>query len=542
MIKRNKNKGFTLIELLIVIGIIAILAAAVIVAINPGRQFAQARNSTRKSHISALYNAILSYRTTQGGGWGDLRDEVVRGAYREVCNTNLENPNCSGMADLSILVEEGQINEIPIDPQKDEGEDSGTGYSVAEGSIILRADLAEREERIQIGDLENFSLGLRSEPTQGGEVVDHTDQETYTQGEVAEIEAIANEGYDFTHWTATDGNIEDENSPETTITMPDEGAVATAHFEGVDVSLATQTEGGGLIEGGYDEYHYGDEVTLVANPDEGWFFDSWSGDTESIIEGGENQEDVTVIVEGDVTLKATFQKEEYNLIISTSEGGQEQNYGSGTYSLEYDREVTLRAQPDDGYHFVEWSTDEKTYESEEVVITMPAGDKSIAANFELNQYSLIYEADPNGSIDGDVSQVVTHGQDGTQVTAVADEGYHFTEWSDGYSEPQRVDANITEDQHYTAYFEESIIEVTFQGELEDLGDVNEIDLFFRYRLAGGDWVETDKETKTSTTFIEKTVDLERGVDYEVKIVGEYLDANGELVEKTGELQAFNTTN
>ncbi len=43
-----KNKAFTLIELLIVIGIIAILAAAVIVAINPGRQFAQARDGYQK--------------------------------------------------------------------------------------------------------------------------------------------------------------------------------------------------------------------------------------------------------------------------------------------------------------------------------------------------------------------------------------------------------------------------------------------------------------------------------------------------------------
>lgn len=56
--KKNTNRGFTLIEILIVIGIIAILAAVVIIAINPARQFAQARNSQRVSNINAILNAI----------------------------------------------------------------------------------------------------------------------------------------------------------------------------------------------------------------------------------------------------------------------------------------------------------------------------------------------------------------------------------------------------------------------------------------------------------------------------------------------------
>jgi len=56
--KINKKNGFTLIEILVVIGIIAILAAIVIIAINPARQFAQARNTQRTANINAILNAV----------------------------------------------------------------------------------------------------------------------------------------------------------------------------------------------------------------------------------------------------------------------------------------------------------------------------------------------------------------------------------------------------------------------------------------------------------------------------------------------------
>lgn len=61
-IKNQKNvceeNGFTLIEILVVIGLIALLAAIVIVAINPAKQFAQGRNVERQSNIETILNAI----------------------------------------------------------------------------------------------------------------------------------------------------------------------------------------------------------------------------------------------------------------------------------------------------------------------------------------------------------------------------------------------------------------------------------------------------------------------------------------------------
>ncbi|MGE5540673.1 MAG: type II secretion system protein [Bacillota bacterium] len=51
-------KGFTLIEILVVIAIISILAAITVIAVNPSRQFKEARDSQRVSNVNAIINAI----------------------------------------------------------------------------------------------------------------------------------------------------------------------------------------------------------------------------------------------------------------------------------------------------------------------------------------------------------------------------------------------------------------------------------------------------------------------------------------------------
>src|SRR3989344_3744170 len=60
-IRKNFQKAFTLVELLVVIGILAILTAVVLVAVNPARQLAQARNTERSAEVNSILSAITAY-------------------------------------------------------------------------------------------------------------------------------------------------------------------------------------------------------------------------------------------------------------------------------------------------------------------------------------------------------------------------------------------------------------------------------------------------------------------------------------------------
>ena len=111
------RKGFTLIELLVVIGILAILLAITLIAVNPGAQLEKSEDTQRRADINSTLNAINQYMIDNNG-------QAPAGVGASA------TPISSTGADLCTALVPQYIAALPQDPAETSA--NGDGVSATE--------------------------------------------------------------------------------------------------------------------------------------------------------------------------------------------------------------------------------------------------------------------------------------------------------------------------------------------------------------------------------------------------------------------------
>ncbi|MDZ7581386.1 MAG: hypothetical protein U5R30_12430 [Deltaproteobacteria bacterium] len=292
-------------------------------------------------------------------------------------------------------------------------------------------------------------------------------QATYHYGDVVTITATAGTGEIFANWS---GALTGSTNPET-LTISGNHTV-TANFAYIEYNLNITIDepfagGGTAVTKSPDKptYHYGDTVILTAVPGTGELFGNWSGDATG------NSNPTSILIDGDKSVTATFEKIPVTLTMQVVilDGGA---FGTvtpdiGTYSYLWGDAIAVSATPNPNSAFSGWSPNVVGG-----VVTMN-GDQTVTATFELKKFSVTFNAgahglvqDVSGTPTNSITQQVKWGTNSTVVSAVANEHYHFLNWSNTAGDIVSTVAGlqaigVTQDLVFTANFEIDKFTVTF---------------------------------------------------------------------------------
>lgn len=330
----------------------------------------------------------------------------------------------------------------------------GSNYIPGLGDIVaVILDVGQNIQRTIIEvDIPEFNLTVTTVGNGSITIIPH--QPSYLYGTIINITAIADPGWSFDSWS---GDLTGTTNP-TTITINTDKTV-TATFTEDQYILTINTTGNGSVikTPNQTTYTYGTIVNLTAIPDLGWSFDSWSGD----LTGSTNPN--TIQMNTDKTVTATFTQDQYILNI-TINGTGNVNIDPLQSTYTYGTLVTLNATACPWWHFSHWSGD-LTGSTNPASIIMD-GDKHITTHFEIDEYTLTVTIDGNGSVLKDPDQTVYIAGTIVNLTAVADEGWQFTEWTGditGSNNPTYIvmDTNKSFTAHFTNEF---FLEISIEGQ------------------------------------------------------------------------------
>ena len=177
-------------------------------------------------------------------------------------------------------------------------------------------------------------------------------------------------------------------------------------------------------------------IKISATANTGYHFTQWSD--------GNTDNPRSFVLTQDTTFTAEFAKNTYT--ITTESNNPAWGTATGGKSALYMDEIEISATANYGYHFVQWN-DGNTENPRTITVTDNA---TYTASFAKNTYSISVKSGNTtmGTVSG--SGIFEY-LDQKQITATANYGYLFTQWSDGNTENPRT-IELTQDTAFTAEF------------------------------------------------------------------------------------------
>ena len=175
---------------------------------------------------------------------------------------------------------------------------------------------------------------------------------TYQAGTQLNLVAQANNGYLFDRWEGDASG----SDPSTWITM-DSNKTVTAFFKTIRNNLTiSSTEGGSVVDPGEGNFtfNYGQQVSLLAQPETGYRFDRWTGDVSTMADY--TSAATTIAIGGDYSITAEFIRLTSQLIINTRGEGHTMP-AAGAHIYDRGARVEITAYPAAGYRFAGWTGD-----------------------------------------------------------------------------------------------------------------------------------------------------------------------------------------
>ena len=152
-------------------------------------------------------------------------------------------------------------------------------------------------------------------PENAGEVIGKVAGNEVAYGTTIQLVAKAKEGYQFASWSLN-GETISTNDTINQVALGDLNMVANFEKKTYQVNIAENCEGGSITQSYTGVYHYGDQLVLKAEADEDYSFAHWTVNGKQT----EDAETLSLIVDKDLTVSASFRQERYEQNITLMRG------------------------------------------------------------------------------------------------------------------------------------------------------------------------------------------------------------------------------